>query len=323
MSTRETMLGFDDLIGQNNIKKLLLQMADSPSMPHAFLFHGPQGVGKCSFAEGFAQLITTCQTKTSSKDHPDIRKYRLETPSDMHSITTMRELKEETKIPPLEASRRVFIIEDAHKMLATSSNALLKTLEEPASGAVIILLAPSIGELLPTVVSRCCKIAFPPLRKGDITQILMKKLNLVQDQAETLANYSFGSLDRVLLDMNEDTKLWEEDLLEILTTFKGSSFEVMQQKLAALEEKVSKDSFEKVYEIILYFIKDLVLLQQGLSPSLLSFKKHEQALRNSAAQIKLSSHEMQTICYRTQESHAYHTKLKSALEALLLCFYQE
>lgn len=323
MYRRDDMLGFDDLIGHSDIKKLLLKMVDRPMMPHAFLFHGPQGVGKRSFAESFAHLITTCQTKGSSKNHPDIRKYQLEPPSEMHTISAMRELKEETKIPPLEASRKVFIIEDAHKMPPTSSNALLKTLEEPASNAVIILLAPSLGGLLPTVVSRCCKIAFPLLKNDDITQILMKNLNLLQNQAEELAHYCFGSLDQAFSKGNQDVKLWEEDLLEILTTFKEVSLETSQQKLIALEEKIPKGSFEKVYEIILYFIKDVTCLKEGLSSTSLSFKNHEQALKKSANQIKLSCREMQSICCDIEESHLYHTKLKSALEVLLLRFYQE
>ncbi len=317
------MLGFDDLIGHSEIKKLLLKMVDRPMMPHAFLFHGPQGVGKRSFAESFARFITTFQTKGSSKDHPDIKKYQLEPPSEMHTISAMRELKEEIKIPPLEASRKVFIIEDAHKMLPTSSNALLKTLEEPASNAVIILLAPSLGELLPTVVSRCCKIAFPLLKNDDITQILMKNLNLLQDQAQELAPYCFGSLDQVFSKGLQDVKLWEKDLLEILTTFKEVSLEITQQKLGILEEKVPKGSFGKVYEIVLHFIKDVVCVKEGLGAHLLSFKEHEQALKKSANQIKLSAHEMQSICCHIEESHLYHTKLKSALEALLLRFYQE
>jgi DNA polymerase-3 subunit delta' len=235
----------------------------------------------------------------------------------------MRELKEETKIPPLEASRKVFIIEDAHKMLPTSSNALLKTLEEPASGAVIILIAPSLGGLLPTVVSRCCKIAFPLLKNHDIVQILMKNFSFSHDQAQISASYCFGSLDRDFSKTHQDTQLWEEELLEILLSFKESSLETMQQKMSALEEKIPRKSFEKVYEVILYFIKDLTILKQGLSPHLLTFQNHEQALKKTAHHIKLSCHEMQVACCLAEESHLYHTKLKSALEALLLRFYQE
>lgn len=98
--------------------------------------------------------------KIDSGNHPDLHIYSPEEKSELHSIASMRMLIDEMALPPFEAARKIFVIKDAEKMLPSSSNALLKTLEEPPSDAVIILLSNEPQALLATIRSRCTPFRF-------------------------------------------------------------------------------------------------------------------------------------------------------------------
>lgn len=132
------------------LKKLLIKT------PHCLLFEGANGSGKESFAEIFARELL----KTTKKDPPDLRILYPEGKANHHPMYVIKQFIEETHLPPFEASRKVFIIHEADRMLPASSNALLKTLEEPVSEVTIILLSSHVEALLPTVVSRCFCVSF-------------------------------------------------------------------------------------------------------------------------------------------------------------------
>ncbi|MEM8727512.1 MAG: hypothetical protein AAGE99_02200 [Chlamydiota bacterium] len=136
------------------LRKLLVKT------PHSLLLEGPTSLRKKECAETFARALL----KTEKKDCPDLRILYPEGKGNHHPIDAIKQLIQETTLPPFEADRRVFMIHEADRMLPTSSNALLKTLEEPVSKVTVILLTSDVASLLPTVVSRCLRIF---LEKGE------------------------------------------------------------------------------------------------------------------------------------------------------------
>lgn len=130
----------------------LVEMIASERIPHALLFSGGD---LSSVAKKFALDLL------GKYPHPDLREYFPEGKTGIHSIQTIRQLTNEVAFVPYQAKCKLFIIYDADRMLPTSSNALLKTLEEPAARTVILLLTTHPERLLPTILSRCQKIAFP------------------------------------------------------------------------------------------------------------------------------------------------------------------
>ncbi len=113
--------------------------------PHAILVESDGGV------DAFARKLLT----TDKKEPPDLRHLYPEGKSRRHPIEAIRTLIEEANLLPFESERKVFIIHEAERMLPSSSNALLKTLEEPPSFVTIILISAQPEALLPTVASRC------------------------------------------------------------------------------------------------------------------------------------------------------------------------
>lgn len=147
---------FSHLTGNPAAKEILTRLVEKNTLPSVLLFHGPSGVGKALFAKAIAEKL---MGKTK-KDHPDIHILHPEGKSNHHPIQAIRQLIDDVGMPPFEAPCKVFIIHDAEKMLPSSSNALLKTLEEPPSDTYIFLISSEPDQLLPTIVSRCRKIPF-------------------------------------------------------------------------------------------------------------------------------------------------------------------
>ncbi|WP_099240879.1 DNA polymerase III subunit delta' [Synechococcus sp. BDU 130192] len=195
------MISLDQVLGQPQAVSLLRQAIAQDRLAPAYLFAGPEGIGRSLTARGFTTALMTQEVpeaaqrliryKLLKNNHPDLlwveptyqHQGKLYTPAQAQEaglkrkappqirIEQIRQLGEFLSRPALEAPRCVVVIEAAQTMAEAPANALLKTLEEPGN-ATLILLAPSGDSLLPTLVSRCQKIPFYRLSQDDVAQIL-------------------------------------------------------------------------------------------------------------------------------------------------------
>ena len=195
------MNGFRQLIGQAAGVSLLQQAIAKNRIAPAYLFAGPPGIGRALGAKCFTELLLSLglseekqvklKKRVWERNHPDL--YWVE-PTYLHQgqlltakqaqenglkrkappqvrIEQIRDITQFLSRPPLEASRCVVVIEAAATMTEAAANGLLKTLEEPGK-ATLILIAPSVDSLLPTLVSRCQRIPFYRLCDRDVKTIL-------------------------------------------------------------------------------------------------------------------------------------------------------
>lgn len=139
---------------------LLDQMVEKGEIPNVLLFVG----AKETTAKDFAKKLMgpAHVAKIDSGHHPDLHTYEIEGKSGTHTAASMQHLIKEAFFPPLEAKVKVFVIDEAHRMLPSSSNSLLKTLEEPSFDSYMILLSNKPELLLPTLLSRCRRVTFAP-----------------------------------------------------------------------------------------------------------------------------------------------------------------
>ena len=165
---------FAGVAEQNDAKQLLsAALTDGPA--HAYLLHGPPGVGKTELALLFAAELLGDQIR----------------------IDDIRTLRRDLHMRPFEASRRVYLVLGADTMNEDAADALLKDLEEPPSYAVIVLIASDLGPLPETIRSRCQLVPFRRLSEGAVRdEIRSRAPELSDEEVTALARVSAGRLDR-------------------------------------------------------------------------------------------------------------------------------
>jgi DNA polymerase-3 subunit delta' len=173
--------------------KALLRSALAEGPAHAYLFHGPRGVGKRRAALAFAGALIGDPARVSRRAHPDL--YVLEPLGDQIRIDPIRDLRRDLHMRPFEAARRVYLVFGAHLMNEDAADALLKDLEEPPEYAVVVLVADDLGPLPPTIRSRCQLVPFRRLSQRAVKAYLSSR-GLAGEQLEALARVAGGRLDR-------------------------------------------------------------------------------------------------------------------------------
>lgn len=211
MHSRSPILCYSEVLGQARAKKLVSRSLASQRLPHAYIFKGPDGVGKRLFARGLAAAINcrgdqpgracgSCRScrKLLSDNHPD---FMVVNPDQgAIKIGQVREMCRALAYPPYESAMRVVLLEDIHTMRQEAANSLLKTLEEPPASNLLVLTAESSQEILTTISSRCQAIAFQALSETDTVRVIRdREPELGEQTAHLLARLAEGSPGRALL----------------------------------------------------------------------------------------------------------------------------
>lgn len=223
MVTSPGLNSFTAVIGQPQAISLLAQSLDRDRLAPAYLFAGPEGVGRALTARLFIEQIlhtNSPRPQPHLENHPDVlwleptylHQGKLYTKKQLLAqeqtlpktrpqvrLEQIRQLAQHLGRPPLSAPRSLVVIEQAETMAEPAANGLLKTLEEPGR-ATIILIAPSEAALLPTLVSRCQKIPFYRLNASDLQQVLTQVAppEFSQTEHRRLIDLAAGSPGAVL-----------------------------------------------------------------------------------------------------------------------------
>jgi DNA polymerase III subunit delta' len=207
------MTSFDNIPEQIEAKRLLAAaLADGPA--HAYLFHGPAGVGKRRTAVAFASELLSGDPRVERRSHPDL--YVLEPLGDQIRIDAVRELRRDLHMRPFEAERRVYLVFGAHLLNEEAADALLKDLEEPPEYAVIVLVADELGQLPETIRSRCQPVPFRRLSERAVRdEIRARAPELADDEATSIARVASGRLDRAERLLDPAAARRRSELLEI------------------------------------------------------------------------------------------------------------
>ena len=277
---------FDKLIGNQHAREILQRLLKNGRVPHSFIFAGEEGAGKKLFALETAKAFV-CQNPQNfqacdvcgacrradvfslpnSDKKEDYEKVFFSGHSDIGMIVpyknsilieAVRALETEANFRPYEGAARIFIINNAEKLNTAkdnSANALLKTLEEPASTTYIFLITSRPDALLPTILSRCQMIRFAPLEAKQIEGFLEGAKQFAIADAELLSKFANGSIGRAL---QMDVGKFRERRAAMLNILE--SILVKQDRAAILQiaEEIGDAKNKDFYEIYLNILQTLI-----------------------------------------------------------------
>jgi len=255
---------FRDLVGHAHVTRRLAAAARQGAA-HAYLLHGPEGVGKRAVADAFATLLVceaggddacgTCRhcTLMRAGTHPDACIVMREEERRDIRIEQARTLVRWLTLRPMLAARKVAIIDGAHLLNDHGQNALLKTLEEPPGASVILLLATRPSQLLPTVRSRCQAIQLEPLGRDEVEAALGTR-GVAGDVAALAAAQAGGSLGRAIALAGEEHTALRQRVLNVVATLRDRG----AHEISALAQEIGRGAFEPALDVVLAWYRDLL-----------------------------------------------------------------
>lgn len=271
-------------------------------MHHAHLITGPAHVGKLTLATQIAQGLNcltpgdepcgTCEacTRIAAGAHADVRVIRIdpeatEGPKTAIGINAVRELIASAHLRPYEGRTRVFVFDGADTMTNDAANALLKVLEEPPPDVRLLLLAPSVDSVLPTLTSRCQNIELHPLPIAQVAQVLAADHGMGPEQAEVVARLSRGCLGWAIEAAHDPALLAGvhqsiERIAEVVEEDLQDRFGYADQ-LARRFQRDRATGREELFQWMRW-LRDILLVQQGQIDSITNVSWRETIQRHAA-----------------------------------------
>ena len=319
-------MSWSSIIGQERIKTQLKQTLQNHRIAHAYLFYGPEGIGKDALAIEFAKAMNcetgsieacgTCKNcrrmdtfqypntklvfalpsgkSEKTGDDPitvlteaqvaDVREqiqwkakdpyHRIEVPkANFIKINSVRDIKREASMSRTEEGKKIFVILNADMMNAEASNSLLKTLEEPLPGIILLLTTSVKDQLLPTIISRCQLLQCDSLQDAEIEGALISREGVdhsIARLAAQLSQGSYGNARRLSsLNMLDERK----DVVEFLRLVLGKNRATLIDAIDELASSSDRPGIERWLKLLQSWLRDALLLQQNAQTPLLDDEK--------------------------------------------------
>jgi DNA polymerase-3 subunit delta' len=301
-------MSFKKILCQDNLIRLFQGIIAKGRIAHAYMFTGPDGIGKALFAKELAKTLfcesrselqrdesgeiescDNCRTclRVESGNHPDVHWIIPEKKDKFIKIERIHALQDYVALKPAEADRKVCIISNADRLKEEASNCLLKTLEEPPSDTIIILLTTSVKSLKKTIVSRCQVVRFNPLTSSAIETELASRFDVKPEVLGWASQFSCGSLGRAVEFIETSKHERASYIIKRLSSLRLEDNFSFSKEIAewdsypgeTMEEKRSR--LRSILDIFLQFYRDVLLCKIGIEDIPLYNQQGKEAIKSS------------------------------------------
>jgi len=295
-------MAFSDLKNQRAIADQLRHSLERGRLAHAYLFLGPRGAGKEAVARTLAQALNCLEKahdacgqcdscrRIAAGQHPDIHWVRPESKSRRITVDQLREFEQAVNFKAAVARVKVGIVVDADCLNEEASNAFLKTLEEPPAQTIIILLTAEPQRLLPTILSRCLRIAFGPVA-GVVSPYRAQVVPVLTGGASgrgVVGAYQLhGALTGLLQQLRTEIRQTAEATAD-LDRYANLDPKIRERLDTQLEARITGEYRavrEQVLEELYSWHADVFLCVEQADPGLLEHPDQLAALRQAAAEL--------------------------------------
>ncbi|ABR50847.1 DNA polymerase III, subunits gamma and tau [Alkaliphilus metalliredigens QYMF] len=278
---------FEDVIGQDHVIKTLKNQIEANNVAHAYLFSGTRGTGKTSTAKIFARAVNCkdeqnvnpcneCEVCQGIITESIMDVIEIDAASN-NGVDHIREIRENVKYPPSKGKYKVYIIDEVHMLSTGAFNALLKTLEEPPPHVIFILATTEPQKLPATILSRCQRFDFKPVKTDDMMKQLVyicksMDINAEEEALRVVAMNAEGALRDALSILEQCISFHPGQLTyhDVTNTLGMVSHEFLFDMAEAFTKQNASKAIELVQQVIMegkdvqVLIKDLIGYYRGL-----------------------------------------------------------
>ena len=287
------MGSFKDVVGHKDILKYISSAVENNRVSHAYILNGERGSGKKMLANLFAMTLL-CETgdnepcgkchsckQAESGNHPDIIRVTHEKPNSISVDDIRTQVNNTVDIKPYQGPYKVYIIPQADMMTPQAQNAILKTIEEPPSYAVFLLLTENAETLLPTINSRCVMLKLRNIKDTLIKKYLMENLEIPDYKADMCTAFAQGNMGRAIMLANSDH--FNEIREEAVQLLKHINEMELNEIVAAVKNiSVYKLEITDYLDIIMIWYRDVLLYKATKEIDKVVFKDQLQSIKEQA-----------------------------------------
>ena len=287
------MESFKDVVGHKDILKYISSAVENNRVSHAYILNGERGSGKKMLANLFAMTLL-CETgdnepcgkchsckQAESGNHPDIIRVTHEKPNSISVDDIRTQVNNTVDIKPYQGPYKVYIIPQADMMTPQAQNAILKTIEEPPSYAVFLLLTENAETLLPTINSRCVMLKLRNIKDTLIKKYLMENLEIPDYKADMCTAFAQGNMGRAIMLANSDHfNEIREEAVQLLKHI--SEMELNEIVTAVKNISVYKLEITDYLDIIMIWYRDVLLYKATKEIDKVVFKDQLQSIKEQA-----------------------------------------
>lgn len=267
------MYTFNEIVGHNEIINHLQSAIKTNKISHAYIIDGEKGIGKKLIANTFAKTLQcekegiipcneciSCRT-FDSLNNPDVI-YVKQTKKTGIGVDDIREqINQDINIKPYQYSHKIYIVDNADTMTEQAQNALLKTIEEPPSYVVILLLSNNINKFLVTILSRCVVLKLKPIMPDKVMNYVIETLKIPDYRSELITSFAQGIIGKAK-ELASSTEFFDmrESMISIVDIIiKGDDYEILE---VSQKFEDYKDEIQDFLDLLMTWFRDLLIVKK-------------------------------------------------------------